>query len=220
MKRPRIENSLAVIVAFCVGVTVMLSLLLGDNPALFGGGANAESLAETIALPADVMLRLLAILLALSIAFGIANLLLVHARRVASGRLMSLVILASFAGTIAWHWWNAGDTSLMEIVQLPIETSLAALLCVTAGGWRRARIVTAQRHLGIALCCRGRGRFAGQFAAAGSRPATRIQRLAAARASSSRRPRHIAGHRAGQRRGRRPRPAGGKTGALAGLSHE
>ena len=138
MKRPRIENSLAVIVAFFVGVTVMLSLLLGDNPALFGEDANAELLAETIALPADVMLRLLAILLAASIAFGIANLLLVHARRVASGRLMSGVILASFAGTIAWHWWNVGDTSLMEIVQLPIESSLAALLCVTlvAGGAR------------------------------------------------------------------------------------
>ena len=146
MKRPRIENSLAVIVAFGVGSAVMLSLLLGDNPALFGDGANAESLAETIALPADVMLRLLAILLALSIAFGIANLLLVHARRVASGRLMSGVILASFAGAIAWHWWNFGDTSLMEVVQLHIETSLAALLCVTlvAGG---ARILSKRRDI-------------------------------------------------------------------------
>ena len=137
-RRGRIGASIVAVVAFFVGVTAMLSLLLGDNAALFGGGAQGEELADFFSMPGDVLLRLLAILLAMSIVIGIVNLVAVHLRRALGGRLMSAVLLASFAGTIAWHITQFGDTSLLETVQLPIESSLAALLCVTlvAGGAR------------------------------------------------------------------------------------
>lgn len=140
-RRPRVGTSMAAITGFLVGVTAVLSLLLGDNPALFGDGAGADALAQNFALPGDVLLRLLAIVLALSIVFGIANLLILHTRRVAGGRLMSGALLASFAGIIGWHITRRGELSLLETIQLPIESALAALLCVTlvAGG---ARILT------------------------------------------------------------------------------
>lgn len=141
MNRLRAGTSLAAITGFLVGLIAVLSLLLGDNPALFGDDARADALAQNVALPGAVLLRLLVIVLALSIVFGIANLLILHTRRVASGRLMSGVLLASFAGAIGWHITRQGDTSLLEAIQLPIESALAALLCVTlvAGG---ARILT------------------------------------------------------------------------------
>ena len=137
-RRGRIGASMAAVVAFFVGVSAMLSLLLGGNPALFGGGAQGAELADFFAMPGEVLLRLLAIILAMSIVIGIVNLLLAHTRRALAGRLMSGVLLASFAATIAWHYTQFGDTSLLEAVQLPIESSLAALLCVTlvAGGAR------------------------------------------------------------------------------------
>ena len=137
-RRSRVGTSMAAMTGFLVGVTALLSLLLGDNPALFGNGAQAEALARDFALPGDVLLRLLVIVLGLSIVFGIANLLFLHARRAARGWLMSGVLLASFAGTIGWHLTRQGEPSLLEIIQLPIESALAALLCVTlvAGGAR------------------------------------------------------------------------------------
>ena len=116
------------LVAFAVGVTVMLSLLLGDNPALFGDQPGSDALARRIALPADVLLRLVVIFLALSVVIGIANLLFVHVSRLTSGKFYSAVLLASFSFTIFWYVTRQGDTSLLEAVQLPIESSLAALL--------------------------------------------------------------------------------------------
>ncbi|MCY4147637.1 MAG: hypothetical protein OXE95_10645 [Chloroflexi bacterium] len=140
-RRPRAGISMAAVTGFLVGSVAVLSLLLGDNPALFGDGAGAEALAQNLALPGDALLRLLMIVLALSIVFGIANLLTLHIRRLASGRLMSGVLLSSFAGVIGWHIMLPGEPSLLEAIQLPIESALAALLCVTlvAGG---ARILT------------------------------------------------------------------------------
>lgn len=137
-RRSRIGTSMAAITGFLVGVIALLSLLLGDNPALFGDGAQAEALARDFALPGEVLLRLLVIVLGLSIVFGIANLLFLHARRMARGWLMSGVLLASFAGAIGWHITRQGEPSLLEAIQLPIESALAALLCVTlvAGGAR------------------------------------------------------------------------------------
>lgn len=145
-RRSHVGASLATITGFLVGITAVLSLLLGDNPALFGDGAGADALAQNFALPGAVLLRLLVIVLALSIVFGIANLLSLHTRRVAGGRLMSGVLLASFAGTIGWHITQRGDLSLLETIQLPIESALAALLCVTlvAGG---ARILTRRNDI-------------------------------------------------------------------------
>lgn len=116
------------LVAFAVGVTVLLSLLLGDNPALFGNQPGSDELARRIALPAHVLLRLVAIFLALSIVIGIANLLFVHVNRLKSGQFYSAVLLASFGFTVFWYVTRQGDTSLLEAVQLPIESALAALL--------------------------------------------------------------------------------------------
>ncbi len=119
---------ISALVAFAVGVTVMLSLLLGDNPALFGDQPGSDELARRIALPADVLLRLVVIFLALSVVIGIANLLFVHVSRLTSGKFYSAVLLASFGFTIFWYVTRQGDTSLLEAVQLPIESALAALL--------------------------------------------------------------------------------------------
>lgn len=119
---------MAAFVAFVVGVTTIISLLLGDNPALFGGQTGSNELARRIALPGDVLLRLVAIVIAVSIVIGIANLLLVHIGRLARGKLYSAILLASFAFTIYWTITNKGDTSLLQAVQVPIESALAALL--------------------------------------------------------------------------------------------
>ena len=134
----RFGMAFSAFVAFAVGVTTVLSLLLGDNPALFGEQAGSERLAELLALPGDVLLRLVVIVIALSIVIGIANLLYVHVSRVARGKVFSGVLLASFGLTIYWYVTRQGDTSLLEAVQIPIESSLAALLFLTlvVGGSR------------------------------------------------------------------------------------
>ena len=127
----RLGIALSAFVAFAVGVTTLLSLLLGDNPALFGNQPGSETLAGLLKLPADVLLRLVAIIVALSIVIGIANLLYVHVFRLARGRVFSGALLASFGFTVYWYVTHQGDTALLEAVQLPIESSLAALLCLT-----------------------------------------------------------------------------------------
>ena len=124
----RLSVGMSVFVAFVVGATAILSLLLGDNPALFGEGAGADELARRLAAPGDALLRLVAIVIALSIVMGIANLLLVHIGRLARGKFYSAVLLASFAFTLYWTIANQGDASLLEAVQVPIESALAALL--------------------------------------------------------------------------------------------
>lgn len=125
---PGIGAFFSALVAFAVGVTVMLSLLLGDNPALFGNQPGSDELARRIALPADVLLRLVVILLALSIVIGIANLLFIHVFRLKQGKFYSAVLLGSFGFTVYWYVTRQGDTLLLEAVQLPIESALAALL--------------------------------------------------------------------------------------------
>ena len=127
----RLGSAFAAFVAFAVGVITLLSLLLGDNPALFNNQPGSERLAELLAVPGDVLLRLVVIVIALSVIIGIANLLYVHVGRVARGKVYSGALLASFAVTIYWHLTRQGDPSLLEAVQLPIESSLAALLFVT-----------------------------------------------------------------------------------------
>ena len=124
----RVGAGMSVFVAFVIGVVTILSLLLGDNPVLFGEQAGSDELARRLALPADVLLRLVAIVVALSIVIGIANLLYVHVGRVARGKFYSAVLLASFGFTIYWYVTKKGDTSLLEAVQVPIESALAALL--------------------------------------------------------------------------------------------
>ena len=137
---------MSAIIAFAVGVTVMFSLLLGDNPALFGDLPDADELARRFALPADVLLRRVVIVVALSIVIGIANLLFVHVSRLTSGKFYSAVLLASFGFTIYWYVTRQGDTSLLEAVQLPIESALAALLFLSLalGG---ARVMGKRRDI-------------------------------------------------------------------------
>ena len=127
----RLGIAFSAFVAFAVGVTTILSLLLGDNPELFGEQAGAVTLAGLLAIPADVLLRLVAIIIALSIVIGIANLLYVHVSRLVRGKVLSGVVLASFGFTIYWYVTRQGDTALLEAVQVPIESSLAALLCLS-----------------------------------------------------------------------------------------
>lgn len=123
--------TVSALLAFIVGLIAALSLLLGDNPALFGDGPGSAQLAEMLALPGDALLRLVIIVAALSIVIGIANLLFAHVSRLRRGKVMSAVLLASFAFTIYWYLARQGDTSLLEAVQLPIESALAALLCLS-----------------------------------------------------------------------------------------
>lgn len=137
----RVGGGLSGFVAFAVGVVTLLSLLLGDNPALFGDQPGSEELARRLALPGAVLLRLVAIVVALSIVIGVANLLYVHVGRAARGKFFSAVVLASFAFTIYWYLSKRGDTSLLEAAQVPIESALAALLflSLTLGGARILR---------------------------------------------------------------------------------
>ena len=126
-RRQRLGIALPAFIAFTVGILTLLSLLLGNNAELYGLLENAEATASLVALPAAVFLRLAAITIAFTMIIGVFNLLYVHLGRVLRRKLYSLVLLASFGGTLYWYSVN-GDASLLEAVQLPIESSLAALL--------------------------------------------------------------------------------------------
>ena len=102
--------------------------LLGDHPELYGNLAGAENWAGLLALPAAVLLRLVALTVAVTIVIGIANLLHVHVGRGLRRQFYSIVMLASFAFTIYWYLTRGGDTTLLAAVQVPIESTLAALL--------------------------------------------------------------------------------------------
>ncbi len=124
----RLGIAFSAFVAFTLGVVTTLSLLLGDRPELFGELAGAAEFASLMALPAAVMTRLVAIIAAVSIIIGIFNLLYVHLNRMLRRAFYSIVLIASFVVTIWWYWSSQGDTSLLEAVQVPIESALAALL--------------------------------------------------------------------------------------------
>jgi len=124
----RIGTTFSAFVAFVVGITMTGSLLLGGDPKLFGEQPGSEQLAERLALPATLLLRLVAIVIALSIVIGIVNLLYVHITRLARGKFYSGLLLASFSITIYWSIAMQGDTSLLAAVQVPIESALAGLL--------------------------------------------------------------------------------------------
>ena len=134
----RMGIAFSAFIAFIVGVTMLVSLLLGDHPELFGNIGGAATFASLLALPASILIRLVAIVVALTIIIGITNLLYVHVGRVVSRGFYSVILLASFAFTIYWYVTKQGDTSLMEAVQVPIESALAALLFLSMlrGGTR------------------------------------------------------------------------------------
>ena len=127
----RIGIAFSAFIAFAVGMITLLSLLLGDQPELFGNNDGAPVLAGLLALPAAIMIRLVAITVAVTIVVGIANLIYVHLSRVRRGAIYSIALLASFALTIYWYVARQGDTSLLAAVQVPIESALAALLFVS-----------------------------------------------------------------------------------------
>jgi len=125
----RLGAALTSIIAFVVGLLTLFSLLLGNNPDLYEGfGDGADTLALLIGLPAAIFVRLVTLTVAVTIIIGIFNLLRVHVGRLGRGALYSLVLILSFGGTIAWYALNDGDTTLLQTVQLPIESSLAGLL--------------------------------------------------------------------------------------------
>lgn len=124
----RMGIAFSAFVAFTVGVITLLSLLLGDHPELYGNLDGAETLSGLLALPAAALVRLVALTLAVTIIIGIVNLLHVHVGRGLRRQLYSIVMLASFAFTVYWYVTKQGDTSLLEAVQVPIESALAALL--------------------------------------------------------------------------------------------
>ena len=124
----RMGIAFSAIVAFTIGVLTLLSLLLGDHPELYSNVSGAETWASLLALPAAVLLRLVAITVAVTIIIGIINLLHVHLGRGLRRQFYSIVMLASFAFTVYWYVTRQGDTSLLAAVQVPIESALAALL--------------------------------------------------------------------------------------------
>ena len=127
----RLGVALAAVIAFAVGMMTLFSLLLGNHPELYGFIANAEATARLAALPASVFVRLATITIAFTVVIGMFNLLYVHLGRLVRRQFYSIVLLLSFAVTIYWHVANRGDTSLLEAVQVPIESSLAALLSLS-----------------------------------------------------------------------------------------
>lgn len=141
----RLGAALTSFIAFAIGIITLLSLLLGNNPELYGSTDGAARFASLIALPSSIFVRLVAITIAATIIIGIVNLMRVHVGRLFSGRLgglYSLILIASFVGTIAYYFINRGDTTLLEVVQVPIESSLAGLLFLSLvyGGFRIMRI--------------------------------------------------------------------------------
>ena len=136
------------LIALTIGVITLVSLLLGNNPELYaqlGPAEGADNLARLIGLPASIFVRLVSITIAVTIVIGIVNLLRVHLGRlkeIRRGEFYSVILLASYGVTIGWYIVYNGDTSLLEAVQVPIESSLAGLLFLTLvyGGARIFKI--------------------------------------------------------------------------------
>ena len=127
----RMGIALAAVIAFAVGMTTLFSLLLGNHPELYGSIPNAEAVSVLAALPASLFVRLATITIAFTIVIGMFNLLYIHLRRLMRRQFYSIVLLLSFAFTVYWHVTSGGDPSLLAAVQVPIESSLAALVCVS-----------------------------------------------------------------------------------------
>ena len=127
----RMGIALAAVIAFAVGMTTLFSLLLGNHPELYGSIPNAEAVSILAALPASLFVRLATITIAFTIVIGMFNLLYIHLRRLMRRQFYSIVLLLSFAFTVYWHVTSGGDPSLLAAAQLPIESSLAALVCVS-----------------------------------------------------------------------------------------
>ena len=127
-RRQRLGVALPAFIAFAVGLLTLFSLLMGGNPELYGFMEQPAVTAELVALPAAALVRLTALAIAFTVLIGLANLLYVHLERLARRRFYSLILLLSFAATMGWYMVSRGDTALLEAVQVPIESSLAALL--------------------------------------------------------------------------------------------
>ena len=127
----RMGVALAAVIAFAVGMTTLFSLLLGNHPELYGSIPNAEAVSVLAALPASLFVRLATITIAFTIVIGMFNLLYIHLRRLMRRQFYSIVLLLSFAFTVYWHVTSGGDPSLLAAAQAPIESSLAALVCVS-----------------------------------------------------------------------------------------
>jgi len=127
--RVRLGAVLPTAITIAFGFIVLLGLLVGDDL----GAASTVVRTYGIRDIANFSVQLLSITLALVVFIGVINLLVVHLRRIGgrrAGFLYSVVMLSSFALAVAAHVLARDDLSrlLLEDVQIPIESALAALL--------------------------------------------------------------------------------------------
>ncbi len=127
--RVRLGAVLPTAITIAFGFIVLLGLLVGDDL----GTASTLVRAYGIRDIANFSVQILSLTLALGVLVGVINLLVVHLRRIGgrrAGFLYSVVMLSSFALAVAAHILNRDDLTrlLLEDVQIPIESALAALL--------------------------------------------------------------------------------------------
>lgn len=127
--RVRLGAVLPTAITIAFGFIVLIGLLVGDEL------GTASTLVRDYGVRdiANFSVQLVAITLALIVFLGIINLLIVHLRRIGgrrAGFLYSVVMLSSFALAIAAYALRRDDLTrlLLEDIQIPIESALAALL--------------------------------------------------------------------------------------------
>ena len=127
--RIRLWAALASALTVSVGFITVLGLLIGDNLGALSEVASALYLRQT----ANVLLEIVTITIALTVLIGILNLVLVHLGRLNRRRSApySLVLLISFGLVVVLYAFRPADSlTLLETVQLSVESALAALLDV------------------------------------------------------------------------------------------
>lgn len=125
----RLGAALASAITITFGWITLLGLLLSDNLGLPGGFVDAVQNA------ADLLLRLVTIIIAMTVVIGVINLVYIHMRRVAQRQkaaLYSVIMILSFV-TVVITYITSRENSLvlLETVQISIEASLAGLLLFT-----------------------------------------------------------------------------------------
>lgn len=125
-RRGDLLTALASTLVISIGVLTVAGLLLTDD---LGVPGNFVDLMQVIA---GALVRLTVITIALTVLIGVANLTLVHLRRIGGrqkGYLYSFILLFSFILAIATYLLNReASLLLLETVQISIEASLAGLL--------------------------------------------------------------------------------------------
>lgn len=149
-RRARFGAALTSLIALFVGLVTLAGLLIGDNL----GGLTAAADLLRLETFANFFIRLTAVTIAVTIVIGITNLMQVHVGRVLRRRadmFYSIVVLVAFIGTLVVYFTGNTELSrtLLEDVQLPIESALAGLLFVTLvyGAFRLIRDHATRWHV-------------------------------------------------------------------------